>query len=170
MAQQPNIELDASDLPRTDAERSAERRWSPRRPGEITSPDEMPNRAEFGHPGPDTGWALRLLGVADFDRSELGTRGEEVLLSIIGARAGSIGRAPTPEDVEVALVLTGLQTEGLDDETAAVLHRHRRAWFHAAAHETSPGTAALEAIPSDVLAETPIHIRTLLRQEPDLLG
>jgi hypothetical protein len=170
VAQQPNIELDGSDLPQRVAERSAERRWTPSRPGEITSPAEMPNRAEFGHPGPDTGWALRLLSVAEFDRSQLGLHGEDVVLAIIGARAGAVGRAPTPEDVEVALVLMGLRTDGLDESTVEAIRRHRDSWLRAAAHETSRGTAALAAIPGDVLAETPIHLRTRLRQRPDLLG
>ena len=169
MGQQPNIELDGSDLPRPTAERAPERRWAQSRPGEITSPEEMPDRAAFGRPGPDAGWALRLLRSATYDRATAGPHGEAVLRALVTARASHFGRAPTRADVDVALTLTGLKADGLEDEVVGVLARHRDAWLAAAAHEWSKGTAAVEAVPLDVLTETPIHLRTRLNGNPALL-
>lgn len=169
MGQQPNIELDGSDLPQATTERAPERRWSPSRPGEITSPADMPDTAAFGRPGPDTGWALRLLGRTPYDRAAIHPHGEAVLVALMSARAAHFGRAPTPDDVTVALTLFGLRTDGLGAAAAEALVRHRSAWLQAAAHEWSKGTAAVAAVPIDVLSETPIHLRTRLNDNPSLL-
>ncbi len=130
----------------------------------------MPQSPAFGRPGPDTGWALRLLRFADYDRMAAGPHADDVLVALMSARASRLGRAPTKEDVEAALVLLGLQPDGLEAETLRVLADHRAAWLHAAAHEWSKGTAALEAIPTALLLETPIHLRTRLNQNPRLIG
>ena len=59
MAQQPNIELRDSDLPRPEAGPNPERRWTPDRPGDVSGAG-VPWGGAFGTPGPDAGYAIKL--------------------------------------------------------------------------------------------------------------
>jgi hypothetical protein len=61
VGQQQNIPITLADLPRATAKPAAPRQWRPDRPGDITSPQQMPWGGAFGTPGPDTGYALRLI-------------------------------------------------------------------------------------------------------------
>ena len=96
MGQQPNIELRAAERPVEDLERAAERRWTPRRPGEITSPSDMPSGGSFGRPGPDTGWGLRMIRAVSFDRGRRPRDLENLLCALVGARASHARRGPGP--------------------------------------------------------------------------
>ena len=72
----------------------------------ITAPDQVPRGGAFGTPGPDTGFACRLIRAADLpDRSE---ELEQVLAALMAARASHFGRAPTVEDLEVAKLVCGI--------------------------------------------------------------
>ena len=170
MGQEPNIEIDWDEQPQAELDRPPERRWVPSRPGEILVPDDMPDGPRFGHPGPDTGYGVLLLRMAGYDRAAAGPYSEDVLVRLIGARASHFGRAPTGEDVEVALTLMGLRSEGLDPATMQHLAARREAWLHAAAHELPRGETALAEIPLDMLLETPINLRTRLNRDPSLVG
>jgi len=156
MGQQPNVEIDLSDLPRPTPEPDPPRRWRPTRPGIITSPDQMPWGGAFGTPGPDTGWALKLVRSADLpDRSE-GL--ELVLAALMGARASLLGRAPIPEDLEVAKILVGIG-EGVPSK----LSERRGRWIEATAHEPSPGRIAVSEIEPDLLVLKPDQMKQRLR-------
>lgn len=170
MGRDPYIELDASDLPTGELERAAERRWRPNRPGEILSPADVPSGPSFGRPGPDAGWALRLVRRADFDRGRRPRQLEELLNALVGARAAAAGRGPAPEDVEAALSLVGLRTEGWDEAARARLDERREAWLDAAAREPSAGRAALRDIPPDLLSDAPERVRSRLAADPALVG
>ncbi len=162
MGQEPNIELTAGDVPRQTAEPGAPARWVNERPGAITSPGDQPWGGSFGRPGPDTGWALRLIGRAEWDRSHRPKEIEAVLMAIVGARASHYGRAPVPQDVEVGLLLLGLRSEGLGEATVeSLVHRRERALDHAA-HEHSKGSGLLDDISLDHLSATPAELRSLL--------
>lgn len=154
MGQQPNIELEPSDRPREVPEPAPPRLGRDTRPGVITAPDQVPTGASFGRPGPDTGWAYRIIRAADLpDRSpDL----EAVLAAIMGARASSSGRAPVPEDLEVARLLLGL------DLGRPELDERRGRWLEATAHEKVKGTTALSEIDPGLLRETPQRIRSVL--------
>lgn len=155
MAQQPNIELTPADRPRSEPRPAAARRWNPKgKPGVITAPDQVPRGGGFGTPGPDTGFAFRLIRVADLpDRTD---ELEQVLAALMGARAAHFGRAPTTEDLEVAKLQCGIG-ESLPDR----LHQRRQRWIEATAHERSKGRSAVaEAGDSLFLkpAEARVHI------------
>ena len=171
MGQQPNIELVAAERPVKDLERAAERRWTPRRPGEITSPSDMPSGGSFGRPGPDTGWGLRMIRVASFDRGRRPRDLENLLCALVGARASHARRGPAREDVEVALSLVGLDEGymalgGSPDH----LEQRRERWLDALAHDPWPGRSALEAVPTDLLTDTPSRVRARLLADPSLVG
>ncbi|MEX2279596.1 MAG: hypothetical protein WEA76_05850 [Acidimicrobiia bacterium] len=153
MAQQPNIELDPSDRPRAVPRPDHARRWRPSdRPGVITSPEQVPHGEGFGTPGPDTGFALTLIDRADLPERSKGL--DKVLGALMGARAASFGRAPTPEDLEVAKLLCGIG-ETLPDH----LVERRRRWVEATAHEKPPGRTALADVGPDVLRDQPAAVR-----------
>ena len=142
MAQQPNIEVTPADLPRATLEPGPPRRPG-LRPGTITSPEEKPSGGQFGTPGPDTGWALRILSGAEIPERSKGL--EKVLVALMSARSAHFGRAPVPEDLEVALTLVGLGRH-----TSEELDERRRRWVGAAAHEKSPGRLAVAEAGEDL--------------------
>lgn len=162
MGQEPNIELKPSDAPRPTREPSAPQGWVNERPGAITSPDQQPWGGAFGRPGPDTGWALRLIRRAEWDRSHRGKEIEAVLVTLVGARASYFGRAPVPQDVEVALTLLGLRPDDLAADSVELLHRRREHGLDHAAHEHTKGVRLLEEIPLDHLTATPAELPALL--------
>jgi hypothetical protein len=156
MGQQPNVDIDSSDLPRPIPDTDPPRRWRPTRPGVIVSPDQMPWGGAFGTPGPDTGWALKLVRAADLPERSDGL--EFVLAALMAARASHFGRAPVPEDLEVAKILAGFG-EGLP---ADFVERRER-WVETTAHEPSPGRAAVAEIQPDLLELKPDQIKRRLR-------
>ena len=105
MAQQPNI-VRKGTVPRPPASRPPS--WTPTRAGEITTPQEAVSGPGFGVQGPDTGFAYRLVRTAEFDRCGRRDILEEVMVNLIGARAGKLGRAPTLHDLEVAKAILGI--------------------------------------------------------------
>jgi hypothetical protein len=143
MAQQPNIELKDGGRPRRLLEPAPPRRQSPPRPGTILAPEEMPQGAGFGSPGPDTGWALKLVRAADIPNRTPAL--EMVLGALMGARASHYGRAPVVADLEVAMVLAGLGRLASEE-----LDARRRRWVEAVAHEKSPGRTAVEEVGDDL--------------------
>ena len=155
MGQQPNVEIDPSDLPRPVPDTDPPRRWRPTRPGVIVSPDQMPWGGAFGTPGPDTGWALKLVRAADLPERTDGL--EFVLAALMGARASHFGRAPVPEDLEVAKILAGLGN-GLPPD----LIERRERWVESTAHEPSPGRLAVSEIEPELLALKPGEIKSRL--------
>ena len=156
MGQQPNVEIDPSDLPRPVIDTDPPRRWRPTRPGVIVRPDQMPWGGAFGTPGPDTGYAMKLVREADLPERTEGL--ESVLAALMAARASLFGRAPVIEDLEVARILAGFG-EGLPEDLAD----RRGRWVEATAHEPSKGRSAVADIDLDLLKFKPGEILSRLR-------
>ena len=126
MGQQPNMPIGIEDLPRHVTHPGAPRRWKPDRPGDLTGPGDIPRGGAFGTPGPDTGYAIRILR----DRDLPGAAGHRrdvatAVAAVMGARAAALGRAPVPGDVEAALVLLGLDEAAVEPLTG-IGHDHAR--------------------------------------------
>lgn len=156
MGQQPNLEVGPADRPRAVPEPGPARRWRPNRPGDITSPEQMPWGGAFGTPGPDTGWAIKLVAEGDLPgRTPLL---EKLVATLMGARASLYGRAPIMEDLETAKQILGLG-EGADPE----LDAQRNRWLEAAAHEMIPGKHALYEIGPELLKAQPAGVRRMRR-------
>lgn len=100
MGQQPNMPLAIEDLPRAEPQPGPARRWQAGRPGDVASPADVPWGGAFGTPGPDPGYALRLL--ADGAPGPEETR---ALAALAGARASWLGRAPVAADLEAAGII-----------------------------------------------------------------
>lgn len=146
MAQQPHVKISPTELPKPVMEPPPARRRRPPRPGLITAPGEKPEGGVFGTPGPDAGWALRILATAELPDDD--PRLRRVLAALMSARAAHFGRAPVPEDLQVALTLAGYghtRSEALDER--------RRRWMVAAGHEPSPGRTAVAEVGDDLFLD-----------------
>jgi hypothetical protein len=104
----------------------------------------MPWGGAFGTPGPDTGYALRLIRRRGLEL-EPGIRRdvEAAILAIASARASALGRAPVPDDIDVAMDLLGL------DDSAAVSR------FAGIAHDNARLRGLVEAVPRETLMAPP---------------
>lgn len=158
MAQQPNVELTSGELPRPTPQPGPARQ-ARHKPGLPQGPNDVPRGGPFGTTGPDPGWALRLLSGAKLPDED--PRLRRVVNGLMLARSAVLGRAPVPEDIEVALVLLGY-FEGAPD---SVLERRRR-WLEAVPHETRPGETAVAEIDRSILVNKPAEIEYLLKRRP----
>jgi hypothetical protein len=97
------------------------RAWRSDRPGDLPA-GVQPTGALFGSPGPNVGYALRLVSRAsvDFQRAprEHLEDVEAVVAAVAMKRAASFGRAPVVADVERAASLLGY-LGGADAATVA---------------------------------------------------
>src|SRR5215813_7951688 len=100
----------------------ASRAWKVGRPGDATGPEAAgaSASARFGRPGPNVGYALRLV---DLRRDALAPAEHEeghdmvsVVAELAMRRAASFGRAPTVRDVDVAGRLLGYSGSGASPE------------------------------------------------------
>jgi hypothetical protein len=156
VGQQPNIEVTEAERPRSVLQPPPATRWTPDiKPGIPTSPDEVPRGGRFGSPTPDGGWGLRLIEQADLPDEDPDFRAVVAALAI--ARAGALGRGPVPEDIEVALALTGYGYEAPDDVT-----ERRERWMASVPHEVRPGQTAVEEVDRDLLVRKPDEVRRTL--------
>lgn len=155
MGQQPNVEIPRSDRPREVPEPDPPRRWRPTRAGVITAPDQVPKGRNFGRPGPDTGYALKLIRGSDV---ALTSGQEKVVAALMGARSSLLGRAPTAADLAASLVIAGIG-EGLPEH---IVERGGK-WAAATAHEGSPGQMAVGEAEDDLLVLSTDQVRRRLR-------
>lgn len=158
MGQQPNFELDDRATPRRKPAPGAARRWRPSRPGELNSPVEMPSGGAFGITAPDAGYALRLVAEQDLNllpgehRHDL----EVAIAAIAAARAGRVGRAPTTDDVAVAMIVLGLDAHAAVDPG---LLAQRPAWVANVGHNAGKLRGIVADVPLDVLDASPEQVR-----------
>lgn len=125
MGQPPNVPLDIEDLPRHTTHPAAPQRWTPNRPGDLGGPATVPHGGAFGTPGPDAGYALRLVRGRDLPGG--GHRDDVVaaVATVVAARAAAIGRAPVPADVDAAVALLKLD-DAAGGALAGIAHDHAR--------------------------------------------
>ncbi|MEA2011456.1 MAG: hypothetical protein U9N78_12185, partial [Actinomycetota bacterium] len=108
MAQQPNIEAPISAQPQRLSGTGPERSWSPNRPGELTGTG-MPWGGAFGMPGPDAGYALKLVAGRELILADHEHRADATaaVAAVAAARSSLVGRGPTKGDVDAAIVILG---------------------------------------------------------------
>lgn len=160
MAQQPNVELSAGELPRAVPQPGPAVRARDDKPGIPQGPADVPHSGPFGTTGPDPGYALRLLSKTELPDDD--RRLSRVVNGLMLARSSVLGRAPLPEDIEVALILCGY----IEDPPKELIERRRR-WLEAVPHETRPGETAVAEIDRSVLVNRPEQIEYLLRRRPN---
>jgi hypothetical protein len=121
----------------------------------------MPWGGAFGTTGPDPGYALKLVHRRRPAPSP-GERPHDVdaaLAAVASARASRFGRAPTHEDVDVALVLLGYDTTDLPSDLVEGLRRDRGRWLANIAHDPVGILALVAAVPIPILESKPGALR-----------
>jgi hypothetical protein len=156
VAQQPNVEITEATRPRQALEPGPAKKWRSAKPGIPAGPADVPQGAHFGHAGPDPGWALRLVAKADLPSDD--PRLESVVTGLVMARASASGRAPVPEDIEVALFLCGY-----GEDAQPELIERREKWLAAVPHEKRPGEAAVADVDRELIVNKMEQIRYAYR-------
>lgn len=159
MAQQPNVELTAEELPRPTPQPGPAQKARQDKPGIPHGPADWPRGGAFGVTGPDPGWALRILSQTELPDDD--PRLRRVVTGLMLARSAVLGRAPVKEDIEVALVLCGY-FDGAPEE----LIERRKRWLGAVPHEIRPGETAVGDIDRSELVNKPEQIEYLLKRRP----
>lgn len=118
----------------------------------------------FGAVGPDSGYALSLIGRRNFELSEgeLRHNATAAVAAVASARASLYGRAPTGKDIDLALVLLGYDSKGVPAKTTAELAQGRLEWFAAAEHHPGRLVDFVGSIGADVLRLTADEARARL--------
>lgn len=122
--------------------------WVSDRPGELDA--HQPRGRLLGNPGPDLGYALRL--VRQFD-DKLVVKApehlEDVVAGCVGvamARASIFGRAPVVHDLDIAFRVWGFLGEAPDE-----LVRLRRPLFESVGHHYSHQRDIVDHVPESTL-------------------
>jgi hypothetical protein len=132
--------------------------WTPDRPGDLTG-EGQPHGDQYGAPGPDQGYVLRL--VHHFD-GKLHANSEQPADVTAGAvavalkRASLFGRAPVVHDLRVAYTVWGY----LDDAAPAELVELRKKLFAGVAHPHHHAELrrVADSVPDDTLRLTPDQV------------
>jgi hypothetical protein len=171
VGQQPNIELEMSDLPRPRPKPDAPTGWIPGRPGELDGPDDMKRGGGFRTSGPDAGYALSLVAKRYFGLADGEHRGNANLAvaAVAAARSSLFGRGPTKTDVDMALVLLGYDAEGVPEETISALAMARLEWFAAAGHHPAKLNEFVSGIGDESLKLTADQVRHRMAQGEQLV-
>jgi hypothetical protein len=156
MAQQPNVEITEGEQPRRLLEPGPAVRWRADKPGIAEAPSRIAGGGFYGTTGPDPGWGLRLLALAELPSDD--ERLRAVVAGLTLARAASLGRAPVPEDIEVALLLLGY---GVTAPPSVVAQRER--WLQASPHDSRPGATAVAEVDRASLVMNPAELIAHLR-------
>lgn len=157
MAQQPNVEITEAEQPRRVLEPGPAVDWRSEKPGIPYGPGDVPQGGRFGTTGPDPGWGVKIVNRAELPDDD--PRLRKVVTGLALARAAAAGRAPVPEDIEVALALCGYGVEAGPE----ILERRKR-WLEATAHESRSGETAVAEVSKDLLLDRPDQVRFRLRR------
>ncbi|MEA1901976.1 MAG: hypothetical protein U9N56_00450 [Actinomycetota bacterium] len=152
MAQQPNVEIADSDRPRSKPQPGSAIAWRSSKPGLPSGPDDIPEGPGFGHAGPDPGWAYQLVRRTELPDDD--PRLDSVVVGLVLARASALGRAPVPEDIDVALVLCGYAEDAGPDWV-----ERRERWLAAVPHDQRPGATAVGEVDRELITAKPEQIR-----------
>ncbi|HWH34864.1 MAG TPA: hypothetical protein VNT56_06020 [Acidimicrobiales bacterium] len=133
------------------------RPWTAERPADL-GPDQ-PLGVSLGNPGPDQGYALKLVRHFE-DRLVLtpGEHAEDAILGCLGValrRASMFGRAPVIHDLEIAFTLWGFLDEAPEELVAL-----RRPRFQALEHHYEEQRAIANQPPESTLRLTPAQVRS----------
>jgi hypothetical protein len=131
--------------------------WTTSRPAELKVPS-VPRGPNFGTPGPDSGFALRLAHRHEDDlRLGEGEVAHDVLLGVAlvaSKRAAVFGRAPCVYDVVFALGLWGFLGEVSPGQQAA-----RREAFSSLSHDYVAQRALVDGVAEETLRLAPDQVQ-----------
>ncbi|MGP0030271.1 MAG: hypothetical protein ACLPVF_07165 [Acidimicrobiales bacterium] len=139
--------------------------WTTSRPAELHVPT-APQGPSVGTPGPDAGFALRLVRrYEDELRLDEGENADDALVGcalIAARRAALTGRAPCVYDVQVALALWGFLVDAPRERRDV-----RRTMFASVSHDYVAQRALVDVMDEEVLRLTPAEAHARVqRGEP----
>ena len=171
MGQQPNIELEIADLPRPQPKPDPARSWVPERPGELGGPDDARFGAGFGTTGPDSGYALTLVRARNLELVEGEHRAntDVALAAVASARSALFGRAPTGKDVDLAVVLLGLDPVHPEDDRLQMGDWRKRR-FASVAHHPGRLHGFIASLEPDILSLTADEARARVARGEALIN
>jgi len=171
VGQQPNIELEIADLPRPSPKPDPARAWVPGRPGELGGPEDAQFGAGFGTTGPDSGYALTLVKAREFEPADGEHRSntDVALAAVASARAALFGRAPIGKDVDLALVLLGLDA-ATPEEMRRDMGESRKRWFAAVSHHPGRLHGFIASLEREVLRLTAEEARARVSRGETLIN
>lgn len=111
--------------------------------------------------GPDAGYVLRLISGRQLvlPPGEHRHNVDAAIAAIASARASRFGRAPIQEDVDLAVLLLGYDTNELPQELVDGLRADRHEWLANLEHDAAGRRALVAAIPMAVLESKPGAVR-----------
>jgi hypothetical protein len=142
--------------------------WTQSRPSELRGTSQ-PRGDQFGTPGPDQGFALRL--ARRFEDRLVLAEGESAEDAIIGCttvamrRCARYGRAPVIHDLTFAFTLWGFIGEAPPDLVEA-----RGPLFRSAAHHYEAQRAIAASVTEEALTLTPGQVAARLGRWPEMLA
>jgi hypothetical protein len=137
--------------------------WAADRPGDFADRDGQPDvdAGRVGAPGPDQGYALKLVGVLRDDlqvsAGEDRRDAETAIVAIACKRAALFGRAPAIHDLRIAATVWGLLDAAAPSELVAERTKRFEAIRHTA-HHYPELRAVVDAVPADTLRRTPAEV------------
>ena len=170
MTQPSFVPINEADQVRPALRLEPSRRWVQDRPAEQSFP-VRPSGRQFGTPGPDQGFALRLARrFEDRLRLQPGESAEDVIVgaALLAARRSALfGRAPTVHDIETALALFGFLVEA-----PSGLLEARRLAFSGAAHDYPVQRDLIDRVPEAAirLPAGQVTDRVVAGEWPALVG
>jgi len=172
VGQQPNIELEISDLPRPRRKPGLPEGWTPGRPGELGGPEDMRWGAGFGTPGTDAGYAHSLAAQREIALAEDEHRANAdlAIAAVAAARSSMFGRAPTKKDVDLALVLLGYDDAGVAAAASSALAKQRLEWFAAAGHHPEKLREFVSDLDPNLLKLTADEVRSRMAAGENLIN
>ncbi len=134
------------------------RRWLANRPGEALASHAPPTTPQFGAPGPDQGYALKLAKRFE-GRLKLASGEHEVdarsgCTAVALKRSALFHRAPVIFDLELAFTVWGF-LEAAPEGLAAF----RKPLFEGVAHDYARQRAVVDHVPESTLRMTPEQAR-----------
>lgn len=137
--------------------------WAADRPGDFADRDGQPDvdAGRVGAPGPDQGYALKLVGLLrdDLRLSDAeDVRDAETAIVAIGLkRAALFGRAPAIHDLRIAATVWGLLGGAAPAELVAERTKRFESIRHTA-HHYPELRAVVDAVPAETLRLTPDEV------------
>jgi hypothetical protein len=168
MAQPTFVPITEADQVRSARRLSVPKAWVAGRPADLHGP-KRPAGSRLGTPGPDQGFALRLvrrfedrLRLVPEESVEDVLRGAALLAS---KRAGLLGRAPCVYDLDAAFALFGF----LVDAPPEGLVAERRRLFASASRDYVAQRELVDAVPEETLALPAAQLSARLGEWQSLL-
>lgn len=167
MTQPEYVPLAAADKVRPGERLPPAKPWTADRPADLKG-SVQPRGPRFGSPGPDQGYALKLVRQFE-DRLQL-TDGEHRADVVSGVlvvalkRASLFGRAPVIHDLEHAFTLFGCLGDAPEDLVAL-----RQSLFQSASHHYWEQREIADLVPESTLGLTPGAVRSGLAEWQNLL-